>query len=43
MTLKEAALGNENLPHAKEKLPCFVSALAFSPDGGWRNIAIALI
>jgi WD40 repeat protein len=33
MTLEEAALGNENLPHAKEKIPCFVSALAFSPDG----------
>jgi WD40 repeat protein len=33
MTLEEAALGNENLPHAKEKIPCIVSALAFSPDG----------
>jgi WD40 repeat protein len=33
MTLEEAALGNENLPHAKEKIPCFVSTLAFSPDG----------
>lgn len=33
MTMEEVLSSYRNRPHAKDKIPCFVLALAFSPDG----------